>query len=484
MVVALVVLAAILVAAGTAPVMRRPPPGPLPFDMPAAATVAASPHLVFAHYFPPYPISLDNRAAAEDYYTREYLAPDGEQGRHAAYGGLLRDRPLPRTVSSVADWELQDLETEVRRAVTAGIDGFTVDLLGLEDSDYWSTVVELLRAAHEVDPRFRIILMPDATSPAVADPAALAAAVAGLSSTYPSLFRLADGRLVVSPFAPENAGAAWWSGWVDLMRTRYGIDVALVPCFVQQDPDTASAFASFSYGLSDWGDRSPALNQDLSAPMALAHAWGRIWMQPVSLQDQRPDQQVYDEAENTANLRQTWTAAIDGADWVQLATWNDYSEGSEIAPSAHLGRSPLDISSYYATRFKTGVWPAVVHDVIYLSHRVQFARARPSAQPLPMRLRDGSSSPRDDVEVLAFLTAPATVAIEVGGSTYRFRVGAGVHAVTAPLGAGEVSARVLRGAEVVTAVESPFRVVSSPVVQDEGYYFVGSGREGYRSLLG
>ena len=37
---------------------------------------------VFAHYFTPYPISLDNAAPSQDYYARNYLAPDGEGGAH------------------------------------------------------------------------------------------------------------------------------------------------------------------------------------------------------------------------------------------------------------------------------------------------------------------------------------------------------------------------------------------------------------------
>lgn len=50
---------------------------------------------MFAHYFTPYPLSLDNASADGDYYTRNYLNPGGESGKHEKYGGLLRDRPLP-----------------------------------------------------------------------------------------------------------------------------------------------------------------------------------------------------------------------------------------------------------------------------------------------------------------------------------------------------------------------------------------------------
>ncbi|TFV88392.1 hypothetical protein E4P40_10010 [Blastococcus sp. CT_GayMR20] len=452
----------------------RSPGGPLPFDLPAGSSLEDSPRKVFAHYFPPYPISLDNEDPDRDYYAVHYLDPLGEEGRHAAYGGFLRERPLPRPVSDDPDWALEDMRTEIRRATGAGIDGFTVDLLGLEGSDYWPTVLLLLRAADELD--FDIVLMPDATTETVNDPAVLADAVAGLAEEHRSLYRLDDDRLVVSPFSPETVGAGWWSGWLDTMRTGHGLDVALVPCFVTLDAPAADAFAPISHGLSNWGDRSPAFNTDLQRNAADAHDRGLIWMQPVSVQDQRPAQGVFDEANNTENLRVTWQGAIDGADWVQLTTWNDYSEGSEFAPSTHIGWGPLDISAYYLVRFKTGRWPTITDDVLHVSHRVQFADTRPSRQSRLMELRRGSSPTRDDVEVLSFLTAPATVTVTIGQETHEYEAPAGVSAFRAPLQVGEISAGAVREGSDDVSVTSPFPVQETPEIQDEQYYFVSSAR--------
>ncbi|MGR6998986.1 hypothetical protein ACU686_13965 [Yinghuangia aomiensis] len=138
--------------------------GPLPFDLPSTADLRASRKKVFAHYFTPYPISLNNAAGDADYYKKNYLNPDGEGGKHKQYGGLLRDSPLPRAPLG-GDWELQDMETEVRTAVSAGIDGFTVDLLNLDPSSPHRKRVDLLiKAAERVDPGFRIVLMPDMTA--------------------------------------------------------------------------------------------------------------------------------------------------------------------------------------------------------------------------------------------------------------------------------------------------------------------------------
>src|ERR1700738_3634819 len=107
--------------------------------------------------------------------------------------------------------------------------------------------------------------------------------------------------------------------------------------------------------------KTGANTTDLAAYMAAfrddAHSRGKIWMQPVSVQDNRPHTGVYWEANNTENLRTTWSAAIGGADWVQIPTWNDYTENTQVSPSTHIGWGPLDIISYYLTQFKQGIAP-------------------------------------------------------------------------------------------------------------------------------
>lgn len=309
------------------------PTGALPFDMPQPAALrsgAAGKKLVFAHYFTPYPLSLDNAAADRDYYTRNYLNPDGESGKHGRYGGLLRDRPLPVTPKS-GDWEYANLQQEVRTARAAGIDGFTLDLLSLSGKN-WDRCNLLMAAARSVDPAFKIMLMPDMTSLNTDDPAVLAEAIATLADAS-AAHRLPDGRLVVSPFKAEEKSVAWWTEVIALLKSKHGIRTAFVPLFLDFGAHSGE-FAPISHGFSEWGSRSYVGQESSTRDVRRAHDMGKIWMQPVSVQDARPNQGIYDEAGNTATLRSTWTHAIeDGADWVQLTTWNDYSEGSQFAPS-------------------------------------------------------------------------------------------------------------------------------------------------------
>lgn len=456
----------------TAPAATTPR---LPFERAAFDGSSSSSRLLFAHYFPPYPVSLDNADPSNDYYERNYINPLGENGIHAAYGGLLRDRPLTRAPLA-GDWQLTDVQNEVRQARAGGLDGFIVDVLSLTSNNYTRTV-RLLQAAHNVDPSFRIILQPDMTaSTGTQTPEALATAMTTLGS-YPAAMKLDDGRLVISPFKAEAKSVSWWTSWLSTMRTQHGVTVAFVPTFLNLSSN-ADAFAPISYGMSMWGNRSPASNVNLAQYGIKTHSLGKLWLAPVSVQDERPNQGIFDEPANTENLRVSWAAArSSAADWAFVPTWNDYSEGTSIAPSVRHGWTFLDVNSYYATQWKTGTAPVTVRDAVYLTHRWQAAAKAPQfAETKLMTLRSGSTAARDTVEALTFFTAPAHVTVRVGASTYAWDAPAGVSAHTVPLSSGQVSAQVVRnGAQVVT-VTSPFPVTSTPYVQDLQYFGVSSLR--------
>ena len=461
----------------------------LPFDLPSTSALRSSAKLVFAHYYTPIPISLDNAPAATDYYARNYESPNGLDGTTKAYGGIARDRPIPRDRRTESNWRQLDLETEVRQAMSVGLDGFTLDVLqipGDRDVQVWNTAVTMMAAAHAVDPGFKIALHLDMTGGMrnkTADQLASATATLGNS---PSAYRLADGRLVVVAGMAEVHDADWWQSWKNLMATKYKTGVAFVPEFVASEKPYVASFAPISHAMSIWGSRNPLWNNPLltsvTSPIgriATAHSLGTKWMQPVSVQDERPRSGIYDEAENTTNLRNSWKVAINGnADWVQIPTWNDYTEGTQIAPSREHGWSFLDISAYYSTWFKTGSAPAITRDTVYVTHRTHLSSATPSfPQTKMMKLRGGSPT-RDTVEALTFLRSPATVSITVGSHSYTCQAAAGVDTCTVPLSAGTVSAKVVRNNSTVTSVTSPNAVTTTPYVQDLQYVAASSRREG------
>ncbi|MDI9898536.1 glycoside hydrolase family 71 protein [Rhodococcus sp. IEGM 1409] len=457
----------------------------LPFDVPAPSTLNSK--RVFAHYFPPYPISLDNQDPATDTYSQHYLAVNGEGGVHASYGGFLRDRPLPQAPISDPDWKLRNLETEVRQAASEGIDGFSVDIMARSNNTSWwgsSVPLALMQATVNADSDFKIMLMPDMMAEFQTMTPVEAAAEMAVYADYSSAYRLADGRLVISPFAAEQKTPSWWSQFLSVMQSTYGETVAFVPLFV----DAASnidAFASISYGMSSWGERNPNANSlsrtDANAPLVLAdraHDLGKIWMQPVSFQDARPQQGIFDETINTLNLRNTWEIALQSqSEWVQLVTWNDYSEGTSFQPSAGHGFALLDLNSYWLYRFRTGAYPTVVRDTVYLSYRNQPTWATPvNPSSAPMALRPYSPAADNTVEVLSFLTAPADVTITVGGQVTTCHVPAEAFPCVAGLGAGDISVVTSRAGVAVASVNSHVTVSQAPYNQNYDYLMDSSRR--------
>lgn len=473
-------------ASGASPAVsaRAAADSALPFDMPSTRTLRSSPHLVFAHYWPPLPVSLDNRPPASDYYAREYLTPGGEKGKHAAYGGYLRDRPLPRSPRTGSDWRLADMEGEVREAIAVGIDGFTLDILQLpgdRDIQVWNNAVLMMQAAAKVDPGFKIVLMPDMSGGLARKPVnEVASAIATLAG-QPSAYHLGDGRLVLSPFQAESRDVGWWKDLFARLKSKFGIEVAFVPLF-QDEQAHLDKFTPISWGMSHWGARNPQWNDPLGRypssrvkRVLNVRNRGLVWMQPVSVQDERPKSGLFDEAANTTNLRATWQIVRDsGAEWVQMTTWNDFGEGTQFEPSVKHGSVYLDISAYYLAWWKTGSPPAVTRDALYVTHRTQFAaQASRVAESKPMVLRGGTKA-RDTIEVLAFLTGAATVHISIGSHTYTCQLSVGVHPCTVPLGLGTVRAWATRGGATTAQVTSPFPVTGSPAVQDLQYVAVAS----------
>lgn len=460
----------------------------LPFDMPSSSSLQSSPKKIFANWVPSLPVSIDNKAPSDDYYQVNYLTPTGEGGKHSAYGGFLRDRPLGRAPID-GNWRLEDMKTEVRNAIAAGVDGFTVVMYGFPSSDssnqQWSNVRLMLEAAAAVDPDFKIIPMPDMTSSLYdADVDSMSARMAELAK-FSSAYKI-DGKLVLSPFTAEQKSVGYWSSVISTMTNNYGTPVDFFPTF-QNESKYAPIFDPISYGMGTWGDRDPAYNSpnDTSATGPLARvksikSLGQLWMHPISLQDVRPRSAKYWESNNTENLRNTWEVARKSdADWAQLTTWNDLPEGSGMLPSAQHGFSFLDLNAYYGVWFKTGTAPTITRDAVYLTHRKQMISAPISfPQTLKMGAADGKTPGRDTVEALTFSKAAGTVEITTGGKTTSCAVDAGVDTCVVPLGIGAVSAKLIRGGASVATLTSPFTVTATPYIQDFEYVGSSSLRQG------
>ena len=393
----------------------------------------------------------------------------------ALRGGLLRDRPAGRPAAS-GDWRVTDMKSEVIAASDAGIDGFTVNIMGFGGQN-WDRTVALMRGAEQSGRKFTIVPNLDMTgSVGTTSMSTIGLKLAELYRS-PSAYRLASGEYVLSSFAAEKKTPQWWAQLKTTMLQTHGIKIAFIAVFLNSSDANMGAFAPISYALGNWGVRTPSSIRSAADFAAKARALGVKWMSPVAMQDVRPRGYKYAEANNTETLRASWEKAIStGADLIQLVTWNDYSEGTSFAPSAAHGTSFLDINAYYQTRFKTGKAPAITGDSLYITHRTQSFSAIPQLtyQRMSPNLSGTGTVPRDTVEVFTFLIAPARVTVNIGTTAMSYDAPSGVFTKTFPLALGSVSANAARSGSTILQVNSPFKVVAKPLVEDLQYFAVSS----------
>lgn len=431
-------------------------------EMPSRDKLFSSPRKVFAHYFNRFPLSLDNKNAALDYYATEYLQPTGEQRKWIAEGGFLRARPLPVRVGPSRDYVIDNLKREIELAISRGITGFTFDILSLSDIEPGSYLPNMLKAASEVDPRFQIVLMPDMA--AFGQDIERVKTIIRKMYREPGLFHLPDGRLIVAPFLSEAVSPATW----DTMKAQLaaeGMQIAFVPTFL--NTKYIPRYASVAAGFGTFGTPLPIQRAIIRAGAAAAHAEGKPFMAGISGQGFRPKEYRYWEAQGSLAYRDSWLGAIEGgANWVQLTTWNDFSESTQIIPytdaEGSSGTGYFNLTGYYATWFLTGRPPQITHDVLYYFYRKQSVHEKASKAGRQMSNAVLLQPGKDMIELVGFLTEPARLSISVGGRDYVKAVGSGVQSFSAPLGSGVPRFSLLRDNKAVISFEGTTTINAGP----------------------
>ena len=461
----------------------------IPSTMPSTDALFNSSKKVFAHYFHPFPVSIDNAAPANDYYNNEYLSPTGESSKFAKQGGFLRQRPLGVPASSKPNWAQLNMEGEVRTAIARGITGFTFDSLSASDgTDSDSPLHLMLAAAHAVDSRFKIVVMPD-IAVLGSDSDAVVEIIASVASS-PAAYHLSDGRLVVSAFDAGLNSPSWWQSVINRL-TSQGIHIAFVPTFLGW-PATGDAFAAFSYGFGDWGAATVAGADALfNDPEIIHKTYNKIFMMPVDPQQYRPKDFLFWESGNSAAYRAAWTNSIQGdADWIQLVTWNDFSESAAIAPitdatlQRNIGTGFYNLTGYYAGWFLTGQQPQITHDVLYYFYRRELTIAAGPKQSQKDRIATGVAE--NNIELLAFLTSPGVLKITIAGKTYTQNAAAGMVSFKIPSQAGTPVFTLSRNGADIFSLHGGVTIYGSSGlpsgVQDLTYWSGSASKAGVCSL--
>jgi hypothetical protein len=458
----------------TASVGAETPDSALPFARPSAASLAASPRKVYIYYFPFFIDSMDNQPIAQDHWTVHYLQRTGENGKFAAAGGMVRERPLPIGPFPTPYWRQVDESADVLRARAIGADGFGVGIQQTQDGNTYAISQNVCYAAAHVAPGFKVFPEPDGGTLKGASVAAMASATTQFERC-PAALRLPNGHALLAPFAPQNEPVEYWRDVLAHMQAD-GVAADFIPVLLNA-PQFAPAFAPISTGLSFWGARDPVgiASAPFQGAMTTLRHLRPIWMAPITPQDSRPKDAAFFESRNTEAFRAEWMDAIEHGDPIaHLITWNDYSEATEIAPSSGTQYLFYDLSAYYIAWFKTGKPPAILRDAIYYSHRNQIFQ--PDHPPLPTdkpyKLL-GSTPLANDIEMIAMLTRPATLEIDIAGKTYRQQAPAGLTAFRAPAAPGRPDFRILRDNRVAVEKRSDWTITDKPDALSP-LYFGGS----------
>lgn len=456
-------------ATPTATATATPPPSSgncLPFDKLSPSALRSFDKKVFAFYFPPYPVSIDNKDPSKDQHA-SWLDPMGSNGMYAGQGGHSRDRPLPRPVRPEKNWRQLDFEVEVRQAIAMGLDGFIYEHHTSASDQRFNQFPAMLAAAKAVDPNFKIMLSPDFPT-AKDSPHDKVMEDILMAKGHPSLYKLDDGTIPLAPFYPERHPAAWWDQLRDKLAAK-GMKTSLFPIFLSWNGTGKTEWNDHVVGYSSWGSKWVSTTESLRKGGIEAHKRGRLYMAPASLEDVRPRDKRLWEPANSQLLQQSFLKAAQGdADIIALITWNDYAE-SWVAPSVKRGYAPSDLITYYTTLFKTGKAPVVARDALYYFHRshrtdAPFDTTKQTIGPIKVLNGDPATN---TVELVAFLKTPGKLVIKQGSQVDTLDAQAGLVSFKAEMVPGTTPVFELqRGGKTVQTVESKTPIRKSVVYQD------------------
>jgi len=161
-------------------------------------------------------------------------------------------------------------------------------------------------------------------------------------------------------------------------------------------------------------------------------------------------------------------------DIVQIITWNDFGESHYIGPIE--GDQPnsqdwvdgfdhtawLDMTTYYANAFKTGSFPKIDQDKLYLWARPHPRDATASSDPVGKP--QNYQLMEDVVYAVVMTTSPSNVTLSTGTSSSKtFDVPAGVSKLTIPISAGgTMYGKVERGGNTVLELDPDFTFDPNP----------------------
>lgn len=451
------------------------------FVQPSRQALQSASRRVFARWNN-YPISQDNLAPDADYYAAR-LSPKGQESG-PGYGSFMRERPLARPRRRESNWQRLDLEVDVRLASALGLDGFVVDMYTTTDSAALTSWTTLLDAAAATDPHFKIVPAFDmgvlGDTPDAALTQALYDLVRRLQNSS-ALLALPDGRIVIGVYGADRKPTAFWQQLAAKLEQNQVRVFWWFGVFVG-DLVSISAYAALGGAVGRYNIETPWDGTIAAQRAAEARAQGALWVQAIQLQRLYPADPAgpsFVETRNSTALRTSAAGAIGlPADWLEIASWNNYRYGNAVRPSTGQQWATYDLFAYYIAWFKTGAPPPIVRDVLYYSHRIHSTSAKPLAPQQRLFRQSGYEAgvESDMIELVAFLKTPGRLEIVRGADVQRHEASAGLTTFKVPLLPGRPRFRLVRNEQVVIDLESAFDIRERIEDQDLLYRSGGSAR--------
>ncbi|EIN03508.1 glycoside hydrolase [Punctularia strigosozonata HHB-11173 SS5] len=374
-----------------------------------------------------------------------------------------------------------DWFNDINLASSMGIDAFALNL----GADSWqpSQIANAYSAASSHGSDFKLFLSFDMSSIPCGS-GGDASNIGNLLNAYANHGNqfYFNGRPYTSTFGGEGCAFGTGdvnSGWTTAVRNNVGANYYFVPAFFG-DPNGWANYAVVD-GVFNWNGGWPMSANDVtfdSDAGYISAANGKLVMSAVSpwfFAHYSWKNEVFDTNDWLWNER--WEQLVqhrDQVDVVQILTWNDYSESHYVGPVD--GSPPdgtywqngfdhqgfLNMVPYYSQAFKTGNYPTVSADHLFIWSRPHPAGASACC--------DGIGKPAnadwlsDYLWAVAFAASDGSVTLTSGSNTQTFSVTAGVNKLQLASSPGGIQGTLTRDGKAVVDVDpgSAFTYTSDP----------------------
>ncbi|KAJ7713164.1 glycoside hydrolase family 71 protein [Mycena metata] len=412
-------------------------------DQQTTPAQAPSPAHAESHAQNPSPAKA--QSPAQNPPTAEVPAGASPTSTHSSSAGSSSKPVVAHFIVGNAErYTKDDWKTDIDRARSAGFDGFALNV-GETDwqVDQFHTALD---AAAGTD--FKLFVSLDMTAISCSNTALLRRYFTEFQDS-PQYLRM-GGKPVISTFAGEQCtfGTANSNdGWRSFMDSTGAEPCFFIPAFFFNNPSTLEDYSVMDGGFN-WNAAWPAGDFDINFDPD--ESWirplgGRAYMAGVSpwffthyLSGSYNKNFIY-LCDNWM-FAQRWELLIANRDriaMVQGMTWNDWGESHYLGPLIQDEKEPesqawvdgfdhtgwLDLFAYYAHAFKTGDYPAIGRDRIFLWSRLY---------PSNVNANDSLGRPanwqwtRDFLWAVVLLTDSATVILRCGPNLESWDVPSGL----------------------------------------------------------